>query len=119
RIYAPKIVAHNSRGNAPFYANFFMGSEKDLLEYKIDNGKWAKMSQDATFDYAYLDLVTRWDKSTTLLQGRRPSAPVATTGHVWSAPVNKKLAPGEHTIYVRARDAYGNIYKQQQTYTIQ
>jgi hypothetical protein len=118
RIYAPKIVALNSRGAAPFYANFFMGSEKDLVEYKFDNGKWAEMLRDSTFDYTYLDMVTRWDETTTLLQGRRPSAPVA-TGHLWSAPVNKKLAPGTHTIHVRVKDVYGNIHEEQQSYIIQ
>lgn len=117
-IYAPKIVAHNSRGTAPFYVNFFMGSEKDTMEYKTDNGKWAPMLRDSTFDYTYLDKVTRWDETTTLLQGRRPSAPVA-TGHLWSAPVNKKLAPGKHTIYVRVKDSYGYTYEEQQSYIIQ
>ncbi len=111
-------MAHNSRGAAPFYANFFMGSEKDQVEYKTDNGKWAAMQRDSTFDYTYLDMVTRWDETTTLLQGRRPSAPVA-TGHLWSAPVNKKLSPGKHVIYVRVKDVYGNIYEQQQSYIIQ
>ncbi|GAB3425048.1 calcineurin-like phosphoesterase C-terminal domain-containing protein [Niabella aquatica] len=117
-IYAPKIVAHNSRGAAPFYANFFMGSDKDIVEYKIDNGRWNAMQRDSTFDYTYLKMVTRWDETTTLLPGRRPSAPVA-SDHVWSAPVNKKLTPGSHTIYVRAKDMYGNTYQQQQSYKIE
>ena len=118
QIYAPQIVGHNSRGGSPFYANFFMGSEGDKVQYKIDNGKWSDMKYEPTFDSSYLKLVTKWDDTKTLLQGRRPSAPVASE-HVWSAAVNKKLSPGTHTIYVKAQDRYGNIYQQTQTYTIQ
>ncbi|WP_346238033.1 calcineurin-like phosphoesterase family protein [Niabella insulamsoli] len=118
QIYAPQIVGHNSRGSAPFYANFFMGAQGDKVQYKIDNGKWQAMKYEPTFDYSYLKLVTKWDDSKTLLAGRRPSAPVASE-HIWSAVVNKKLAPGEHQLHVRAEDKYGNIYHQTHTYKIQ
>ncbi|MCH5600673.1 calcineurin-like phosphoesterase C-terminal domain-containing protein [Niabella ginsengisoli] len=118
KIYAPNIVEHNSRGGAPFYANFFMGSESDKVQYKIDNGKWSDMKYEPTFDYSYLKLVTKWDDTKTLLEGRRPSAPVASE-HIWSAAVNKRLSPGEHTIYVKVQDKYGNVHEQTHTYKIQ
>lgn len=117
-IYAPRIVGHDSRGRSPFYANFFMGSEADKVEYRIDDGQWKKMEYQPGLDYSYLSRVMKYDHTSTLISGRRPSDPVASE-HIWMAAVNKKLPPGQHTIHVRAYDRFGNVYEQKHAYKIQ
>ncbi len=117
-IYAPKIVVRNSRGRAPFYANFFMGYKTDKVEYRIGNGKWTKMQHQPGFDYNYLLKVMKYDQTETVISGRRPSAPTS-SDHIWAGVIDKNLAPGRHTIYVRAKDRLGNVFLQQQVYTVQ
>ena len=38
-IYNPKVVPYNGRwGNAGIYANFFMGTDDSVVEFRIDDG---------------------------------------------------------------------------------
>lgn len=117
RISAPKVVAHNARTSAAIYVNYFMGSSKDTLRYRIDNGKWKNMKYTPGYDPYYLNMLHKWDYSDTLLDGRRPGAPRIST-HLWMAPISSKLDTGTHIIEIKVTDRFGRTFTQKRTYRI-
>lgn len=116
-IFAPKIVERNKNTSAGIYVNFFMGSERDSLFYRVDEGQWKKMDYVSDYDPAYLNLLHEWDFTEKLLDGRRPSNPEFCT-HLWMADVPSRLEDGEHIIEVRAHDQFGNTFTQTKKYRI-
>lgn len=116
-ISAPKVIEHDKKTSAAIYANFFMGSESDQVLFRVDNGSWKKMTPVEEHDPVFLDILHKFDHTETLLTGKRPSAP-APSKHLWKAPVPFKLAPGDHTIEVKATDMFGKSYTQTSSYKI-
>lgn len=116
-IYAPKVVPHNGRTTSQVVVNFFMGSENDAVEYKIDDGQWRPMRYLEAVDPNYTIKIIEWDFAEKLLPGRRPSNAVNST-HLWAGGIQLDLEPGEHTIYVRATDRFGKAHYGQKTYKI-
>ena len=116
-IYAPKVVPHNGRTTSQIRVNFFMGSKNDVVEYKIDNGEWRPMRHIETVDPSYMIKLIEWDFTEKLLSGRRPSNAVNST-HLWTGAIQLNLEPGEHTIYVRAKDRFGKTHHGQKKYKI-
>lgn len=107
QLYVPKVIPHPSKTSAKILANFFMGSKKDKLEYRIDGGKWEEMDYNETVDSNFALSVFKWDTTPTILAGRRPSNP-ENSKHIWTADFPKKLSLGKHTVEVKAVDMYGN-----------
>ncbi|WP_432713036.1 calcineurin-like phosphoesterase C-terminal domain-containing protein [Pedobacter sp.] len=116
-ISAPKVIEYNKKTSAAIYANFFMGAAGDKVVFRVDNGDWKKMTYIPGNDPAYLDVLHKWDHTATLLSGRRPSE-AAESKHLWKVAVPYKLAPGEHTIEVKATDLYGKTFTASKTYKI-
>jgi hypothetical protein len=117
-IFAPHVVAHKKGRQANLYANFFMGHESDVLEYRIDEGEWKKMTYAPIADPAYVHAVGKYDLSETLLTGLRPSHPQVSS-HVWQAPLSNQLDKGTHRIQVRVTDRYGKLHIAERTYKIE
>jgi hypothetical protein len=116
-IFVPKVVAHNERTSARIVTNFFMGSERDSLFVRVDEGEWKKMRYINTYDPSYLHLLHEWDYADELMPGRRPSNP-SESSHLWMAPIKTDLEPGIHTIEVKAHDQFGQVHKGRKTYRI-
>ncbi|MBK5196595.1 MAG: calcineurin-like phosphoesterase family protein, partial [Proteiniphilum sp.] len=91
-IFAPKVVPYKGRTTSQIVVNFFMGSKKDLVEYRIDNGPWQKMRYIETIDPSYMTKLIEWDYTDKLLPGRRPSNAVNST-HLWSGSLKLDLPP--------------------------
>src|SRR5699024_1479699 len=81
-ISAPKVIEHDKKTSAAIYANFFMGSEKDQVLFRVDNGAWKKMTPVEEHDPVFLNILHKFDHTETLLTGKRPSAP-APSKHLW------------------------------------
>jgi hypothetical protein len=94
-----------------------MGSDRDSVFYRVDEGQWKKMDYVSDYDPAYLNLLHEWDFTEKLLDGRRPSNPEFCT-HLWRADVPGRLDDGEHIIEVRAHDQFGNTFTQTKKYRI-
>ena len=116
-IFAPKVVQQNQRTSAGIYANFFMGSEKDTLMYRIDNGEWKRMDYQKNYDPMFLHKLHEWDFTEELMPGRRPSNPVEST-HLWRGKIPTDLELGEHTIEIKATDMFGRTFTQKSSYKI-
>jgi len=116
-IFAPKLVEQNKRTSAGIYVNFFMGSERDSVFFRVDGDDWKKMDYVTDYDPTYLNLLHEWDFTEKLLDGRRPSSPEFCS-HLWRAGIPNKLEEGEHTLEVRAHDHFGQSFTQTKTYRI-
>ena len=108
-LHVPKVIPFESKNSARIFANFFTGSEKDVVEYRIDKTEWKKMNFTKSIDPKYGVSVFKWDTTQDLFEGRRPSNPEE-SNHVWSVRFPKKLSLGKHLVEVRATDRYGKIY---------
>jgi hypothetical protein len=108
-VYAPKVVTQGQNGRYDLYANFFQGSHRDSLQYRINGGTWTTMQRVDEPDPVVSGLRYHWDTAPQPLEGTRPSSPVLST-HLWRARLSGKLPVGEHQIEVRARDAYGRTF---------
>ncbi|WP_215226529.1 calcineurin-like phosphoesterase C-terminal domain-containing protein [Echinicola shivajiensis] len=116
-IFAPKVLEKDKRTSAGIFVNFFMGTSKDQLRYRIDNGEWKKMKYLEEYDPTYMMEVYQWDTTEELLDGRRPSNPVKST-HLWRGSIDAKLEKGQHTIEVEATDMFGNKHYGEKVYHI-
>ncbi len=116
-IFAPKVVQQNKRTSAGIFANFFIGSADDKLEYRIDDGEWKAMAYQPNYDPSFLHKLHEWDFTEELMPGRRPSNPVECT-HLWRASIPTDLEVGEHVIEIRATDMFGRTFTQKSSYRI-
>jgi hypothetical protein len=94
---------------AAVYANFFMGSATDTVEYRIGDGPWSMMQRVSEWDPAYARAVQDWDYWEDLPAGRRPSNPVICS-HLWKGRLTSNLPAGEYRIEVRAKDRFQRIH---------
>ncbi len=116
KLHVPKVISNN-RSSARIYANFFTGSENDVVEYRIDGGEWKKMDFMKTIDPQYMLSVLKWDTTKELYTGRRPSNP-ENSNHIWNTGFGK-LELGKHKVEVRATDMYGQTYNASDEFEVQ
>lgn len=117
-IYNPKVVPYKGRWiTSGIYANFFMGSDNDIVEYRVDEGTWTKMTKIEDYDPAYYRYMQDWDYSNEVKPVRRPSNPQICR-HLWRANIPSSLSVGEHCIEVRATDMFGRVFTQNSSYQI-
>lgn len=116
-IYHPRIIASNRGNQGQIVVNFFMGTRNDRVEYRIDEGKWTAMNWFEATDPTYMELVSRWDLSETLLPGKRPSNPTI-CDHLWRANMPPVPNSGTHTLEVRATDMFGRTFHQKSEFRV-
>lgn len=113
RLFGTGVVAKKYLSRHPLYANFFIGSKDDLVEYRVNGGEWKAMKYTTDIDPHYTANLYQYDGATSLQEGRRPSDPVKSS-HLWRVNL-PKLDVGNHTVEVRATDMFGRKYLQQKT----
>lgn len=116
-VFHPKVVEKDKRNKSGIYVNFFMGSEKDSLRYRVDQGDWKPMKNIKAQDPAYEASLYEWDLTNELFAGRRGSNAIEST-HLWYAKIPTKLELGNHTIEIQATDMFGNSYTQKSNYRV-
>ena len=117
-IYAPNVIADKGWNSSMIVANVFMGTEKDKVEYRIDNASWKQMKKIEAHDPTYNAMVQKWDLSKELLTGRRPSNPEI-SNHLWQTKAPNNLGVGNHTIEVKVTDMFGRTYTSKRDYKIE
>lgn len=108
-IWGPKVVPQDSWHGAEIFVNYFLGSDKTKVEYKVADNDWQPMAKVGEGDPYVAELRQKWDTSETVLAGKRPSNPVIST-HLWSAGVPNNLPVGKQTIEVRVTDMFGREF---------
>ncbi|MGN7723447.1 calcineurin-like phosphoesterase C-terminal domain-containing protein [Chitinophaga sp. 22620] len=114
-ISAPKVVQVNEANSAGIWANFFMGSEKDSVYFRVDNDNWKPMTFVADKAPEYLHILDEFDYADSLLSGRRPG-PASISQHLWFAPIPVKKKAGTHVIEIKATDMFGQTFHQRRQY---
>ncbi|MNL28924.1 hypothetical protein D3C87_1505900 [compost metagenome] len=117
KVFTPKVVAKGKRTKSGVFVNFFMGSKKDKLVYRVDQGEWKEMDYVQAEDPSYVELVYEWELSEVLMPGRRSSDPEKST-HVWRGSIPSDLALGQHTIEIKATDMFGKTHTSSSSYRI-
>lgn len=118
KLYVPKVIPFPSKTSAKVVANFFMGSKKDKVEYRLDGGQWKSMDYHETIDPAFAQSVYKWDTTEQLFEGRRPSNPEV-SNHIWVGGFTNKLNAGTHKVEVRAFDMFGHEFTTSETFEVQ
>lgn len=108
KLIAPSAVSAKHTHRYSAYANFFMGTPADLVEYRIGGGEWKKMKHTPDLDPNYVFNLLKFDNTESFIEARRPSNPVKST-HLWSVKFSK-LKAGNHTLEVRATDMFGKTH---------
>lgn len=119
QIYAPKALpAENKYSSYGIYVNYFMGHAESDVKYRLDNEDWKPMRFVQEPDPSYLLLLTPWDKSDTLLPGKRPPVPVNPT-HLWKGIFPEKLEVGKHTFEIKVTDMFGRVSVEKREFIVE
>lgn len=116
-LYAPLVVPQGRFFKGELYVNFFNGTEKCSLQFRVNEGNWMNMQKVIEPDPIYNRVRHKWDTGTELLSGTRPSNP-ANSMHLWKARVPTNMPEGQHKIEVRAIDMFGREFSAFTTYKI-
>ena len=107
-LFGPSVVKKKYAGRYHVYANFFIGSATDKLQYRINNEEWKTMMKVVEADPAYTKELLHYDGAESLVQGRRPSDALE-SAHLWRLKL-PKLNTGKHIIEIEAQDMFGRIH---------
>ena len=116
-IHLPKVMPHKIRNRGQIVVNFYQGSERDSLFFRVNEGDWKKMNHTPMHDPVISKVQHDWDYNYSLPKGKRPSFPVEST-HIWRAGLPNDLDPGVHEVEVMAKDFLGRTYTETATYII-
>lgn len=118
KLFAPKVVAQGRGSSAGIYANYFLGSERDSLWLRVDEGEWKRMWQVDQADPNYMADLMEWDLTEELMPGRRGSNASIST-HLWRGNIPTRLDVGEHQVEVRVKDMFGREFTQTTSYRLE
>ena len=110
RLFAPKVIRKGRSSFYNFYANFFMGSQRDEVVYRINNGDWKTMDFSPVHDPVFVNKLFNFDNSETLPLGKRSFYLPVNSTHLWSLKFPRELGVGQHTLEVRAKDQFGRYH---------
>lgn len=116
-IHTPKVVPGGGRSRGEVVVNFYQGSRRDSLFFRVNEEEWQPMRYAPSFDPVITKVQHDWDYYYSLPEGRRPSHPIIST-HIWRSRIPNHLEPGEHILEVKAVDFMGRTYTNKTTYVI-
>lgn len=116
-IFLPKEVYSAPRSRHYIHANFYLGSKFDILEFRVNGGKWRKMHPVEQADPTYVNKLFEWYNSETAIADKRPSEPMISQ-HLWRAKLPVNLSPGEYKVEVRAKHFLGKTYSNFTSYRV-
>jgi len=130
-IHIPRGIISGSDEDPLLSVNFFNGSEKTEVYYRIQGSTdWKKMKRTEMADPYYALLDQRWDglkklrlmeqwKNDPLLSGKDlpgTALPGAQpSGHLWTAEPGTDWPAGRHIIEIKVKDMYGRTFSAKHT----
>lgn len=118
-LWGPEVVPQDSWHGAQLFVNFFMGNEYTEVEYRVkgEQTDWRAMNKVEEQDPHVAALRHKWDRADKVLEGKRPSNPVASS-HLWKAGVPNDLPLGKQTIEIRVTDMFGQVFRDEFIYEV-
>ncbi|MFD2598790.1 calcineurin-like phosphoesterase C-terminal domain-containing protein [Sphingobacterium corticis] len=105
-----EIVSEEFVRSQALYANFFIGSERDKVQYRLNDGEWKDMIYTREIDPDYAFHTLGYDQMVANIKsGKRPSNAENST-HLWKVRY-PKMPVGEHRLDVRAVDMFGKEHQ--------
>ncbi len=105
------------QGYVSFYANVFNGYDGWTVESRVDERAWGPLRRILGWDPSYADAFLAQDAAAHPSKGTRLPDPVVCY-HLWRGILPADLAPGRHTVHVRATDPDGRASSADQTFEI-
>lgn len=117
QAYLPDEVTSEDANKTEVILNVFAGSEKSIVEMKIDSdGKWQKMEQSPGKSQYYKIAVTEEEKYKSPRYDWCKEGDVSE--HMWKANLTDKLGVGTHLIFFRTKDLFGQTYFAKRVFNI-
>lgn len=107
-IQVPKVLLKHEKTRASFYVNYYLGGELDSLSYRINGGEWNKLTRVTEYDPLFLQQIYEWDKSPTLLNGKRPT-PASLCTHLWKGMLFGVGDLGTQKVEIKIQDMFQRI----------
>lgn len=115
RITMPSTI---ERQNTPdVYVNVFNGSEKTLVEFRVDQGPWKKMKKTTEPDPAYVKMhaedqeIQQAAKAGKTVQAQNPALiGPKNCPHLWKIKWPQNIGAGTHLVTVKASNVSGKTY---------
>jgi hypothetical protein len=108
-IDAPEVVNQDDLPRQTISANVFNGSDKTIVELRVGNGKWRRMTKVNVIDPKFQRV---YDREMKVLANnkawREPTAPKPSS-HLWQISLPSNLPTGTHTLNVRATDQHNRV----------
>ncbi len=117
-LHAPGEIAADEAANAHVYANVFAGTERNVVEMRIDEGPWRAMEHYDGEDPNYARLKQAENTIRGAIEEAGVEMPEAlgrsipnprSSPHLWRASLPGGLEPGGHLIEVRSTDMYNQV----------
>ncbi|RYX82299.1 metallophosphoesterase [bacterium] len=118
-VYTPSDVKAGAVPESPLQVNFFNGCEKTTVEWKVGDGKWAKMDRFFDLDPGYVRLkdMEALVPAFTSTEAKKPKTPwralptIEKTPHLWRANL-PALPAGTHNVQIRATDRWNRVFEE-------
>lgn len=108
-IDAPEVVSEADLSKQTISANVFNGSEKTIVELRVAEGEWRRMTKVTANDPKLERVHTREAKVLAKSPAwRELTAPKPST-HLWQISLPSGLSAGTHALSVRATDEHGRV----------
>ncbi|HKN78551.1 MAG TPA: calcineurin-like phosphoesterase C-terminal domain-containing protein [Lysobacter sp.] len=104
-LHAPKVLRRGAYPAWGVYANVFMGREDTRVEFRVDGGEWKPMVRVVQPD-PRVTVENARDDAAEQLRGFNRSPEASPSQHLWRGALPTKIEAGEHTVEVRAFDAW-------------
>jgi len=104
-IYPKGVIKQNELADSLIIVNVFNGSEKSLVEYRIDVGDYKTLAREIRRDLYFVALHARHNDTYPDWVEPRES------NHMWIGKLPAELETGVHTLEVRTVDQYGKKYQ--------
>ncbi len=116
-VTLPPMVERAELAATKVGVNVFTGSTRTRVSMRVDDeGDWTELERASGQDPAYVALRKHSEEHTGAGRGTLP--PPVVTDHLWEAALPVGIAPGWHTLTVRARGASGERWQERRTFVV-
>lgn len=115
-IDAPEEIALAQVAETPVFVNFFNGSAKSTVEFRVGAGPWQAMAHTREIDpklqrtFEREEAILNRAKEQKAPAPWRPMSKPKASSHLWKAPLPAGVGAGTHQIEVRATDDFGRTH---------
>lgn len=111
-VYASEEAVRAEAASATVMVNVFGGSERSVVEARLDDGPWVRMEKVMKPDPRYAEAVAR---DASLQRPYRPLPAPIQSPHLWEVQLDKLFGGeqphwGSHAIQVRETDMFGRVH---------